>query len=83
MALPDTTALWRPEDYLALDRRAETKSEFLDGAIVAMTGGSAEHSRIKFDLARSIGNRLAGGPGEGYDSDRAFGSTPCAMPTRT
>jgi Uma2 family endonuclease len=30
-----------PEEYLALERRAEYKSEYIDGEIVAMTGGGS------------------------------------------
>ena len=33
-------------DYLDLEARSETKHEFIDGAIVPMTGGSLNHSRI-------------------------------------
>lgn len=69
MAMPDTVVTWRPEEYVALERRSETKSEYVDGAIVAMTGGSVEHSRIKFDLARILGSQLAAGSCQGYDSD--------------
>ena len=41
--------------------------EFRDGKIVAMSGGSINHSRIVSDTARSLGNRLAGGPCETFD----------------
>ena len=34
------------EDYLTLERRAEFKSEFIDGVIVAMSGASMNHNRI-------------------------------------
>ena len=35
-----------PEDYLALERRAEFKSEYFDGEIFAMRGASEAHSLI-------------------------------------
>ena len=38
------------EDYLALDRAAEYKSEFIDGEMYAKSGGSYRHS----DLAGAI-----------------------------
>ena len=38
------------EDYLALDRAAEYKSEFVEGEMYAMSGGSYRHS----DLAGAI-----------------------------
>lgn len=34
------------EQYFALERQAETKSEFHDGQIYAMAGGSANHARL-------------------------------------
>jgi Uma2 family endonuclease len=42
------------DEYLRLDRQAETKSEFHDGQMLAMAGGSLNHSL----LANSIGALL-------------------------
>lgn len=47
-----------PEEYLALERRAETKSEYLDGAIFAMSGASRRHNRIGLNLAFSLDSQL-------------------------
>ena len=33
------------EQYLALEETAEYKSEYLDGEIIPMTGGSTNHNR--------------------------------------
>ena len=38
------------EEYLALDRAAEFRSEFFDGEIVAMSGGSMRHARLKVNV---------------------------------
>jgi Uma2 family endonuclease len=38
------------EQYLAMDRAAEFRSEFLDGEIVAMSGASMRHSRLQANL---------------------------------
>jgi Uma2 family endonuclease len=38
--------LMTAEEYLALDRAAEFRSEFLDGEIIAMSGGSMRHSGL-------------------------------------
>jgi Uma2 family endonuclease len=35
-----------PEQYLALEEKTECKSEYHDGAIIPMTGGSLNHNRI-------------------------------------
>ena len=37
---------YTPEEYLALEEAAEFKSEYHDGEIVPMTGGSINHNRI-------------------------------------
>ena len=40
------------QDYLATERAADFKSEFVGGEMYAMSGGSARHSRL---AARVIG----------------------------
>ncbi len=47
------------EEYLALEEKAEFRSEFENGEIVAMAGGSLNHAQITVNLARYIGNRLS------------------------
>ena len=58
-----------PQEYLARERQAQTKSEYIGGDILAMAGGSPNHSRIASDARRSLGNRLADKPCELFDSD--------------
>ena len=41
---PTTDSYVSPEDYLALERRNEFKSEYLDGEVRAMTGASRRHN---------------------------------------
>src|SRR5271165_4639570 len=38
------------EQYLATDRAAEFKSEFFDGEMVAMSGGSMRHADLQSNL---------------------------------
>lgn len=45
-------------DYLVIERAAAFKSEFFDGEMFAMAGGSPTHSLIATNLARVLGNRL-------------------------
>jgi Uma2 family endonuclease len=56
-------------EYLEIERRAEFKSEFLDGEMFAMAGGTGTHSLIKCNLIRAIGNQLKESPCRVYDSD--------------
>ncbi len=46
------------EDYLALEAESDIKYEFHDGFIVAMAGGSPEHSQIGANFIRYAGNAL-------------------------
>ncbi len=50
------------EQYLAIERAAEFKSEFYDGVMYAMSGASYEHSLINANLLINLGNQLRGGP---------------------
>ena len=49
-----------PEEYLERERKAETKSEYYNGEILAMSGGSPRHSLIAANLVRELGNALKG-----------------------
>jgi Uma2 family endonuclease len=57
------------EEYLALDRAAELRSEFLDGEIIAMSGGSVRHSRLQMNLGFQIRTALKGTDCEAFSSD--------------
>jgi len=46
--------LLTPEEYLALERDAEYKSEYFDGIIVGMAGAKPEHSTLTFNLTGEI-----------------------------
>jgi Uma2 family endonuclease len=57
------------EEYLALDRAAEFRSEFLDGEIIAMSGGSARHSKLQVNLTLEIETALRGTPCQTFSAD--------------
>src|SRR5437764_1115106 len=67
MSSQPTTQL-TPEEYLAIERRAEYKSEYIDGEMVAMMGASRRHNLIAANITREIGQQLKGRPCEGYAS---------------
>ena len=50
---------YTPEEYLALEDKAEFRSEFVDGEIVAMAGGSLDHAQITFNIAKNLDRRLS------------------------
>ena len=60
---------YTPQEYLALERQAEFKSEYLDGIIVAMAGGRREHNLIAINLASETRSQLKGRPCEVFVSD--------------
>lgn len=47
-------------EYLAIERQAETKSEFLDGEMFAMSGANYRHNVIVSNLLRDLGRSLRG-----------------------
>lgn len=57
------------EDYLAWERQAETKSEYLDGEVFAMTGASRPHNLITLNVAASLHGQLKGRGCEAYVGD--------------
>jgi Uma2 family endonuclease len=59
-----------PEEYLAIERKAEFKSEFFNGEMFAMAGARAPHNAIKENLIIRLGNQLWGGPCRSYSSDQ-------------
>lgn len=58
-----------PEEYLAIEREAETKSEFFGGVMYAMAGGSMRHSAISANLIGALQNALRGRPCQVFTSD--------------
>ena len=57
------------EEYLALERAAEYKSEFYSGEIFAMAGASEQHNLIVANLVRELGLQLKKRPCKTYPSD--------------
>jgi Uma2 family endonuclease len=57
------------EEYLAIDRAAEFRSEFVDGEIIAMSGGSPRHSKLQINLALEVETALRGTPCQAFSSD--------------
>lgn len=51
---------YTPEEYLALEETAEFKSEYHDGEIVPMTGGTTNHNRIARNMLIALSLQLRG-----------------------
>jgi Uma2 family endonuclease len=57
------------EQYLSLDRAAESRSEFLAGEMFAMSGASMQHGRLQRNLITQLTVSLGVGPSEAFGSD--------------
>jgi Uma2 family endonuclease len=51
-----------PQEYLAIERQAKTKSEYLHGEMFAMSGASVRHNYITINLAGEIRQELKSRP---------------------
>ena len=45
---------YTPAEYLELEEKAEYKSEYRDGEIIPMTGGTTNHNKIALDFCRNF-----------------------------
>ena len=58
MSLPNPVEKLSEADYLRLERAAQFKSQFYDGEMFAMSGGTRWHSLITGNLIRELGTAL-------------------------
>lgn len=66
---PQIQARFSPQEYLALERAADVKSEYVDGEIVAMAGASRNPNVITLHIGGELDRQLRGLPCEAYVSD--------------
>lgn len=60
---------YTPEQYLAMERRAQHKSEYYRGEIFAMAGATREHNLIVLSVGSQLRDQLRKRPCEVYPSD--------------
>jgi Uma2 family endonuclease len=58
-----------PEEYLALERQAEDKSEYFNGVAYAMSGASLNHNKIVANVIGELVQQLKGRPCSVLPSD--------------
>jgi len=58
-----------PQQYLEIERSAERKSEYYNGEMFLMSGGTRKHGKVIDNLSRSLGNRLDDKPCFAYSSE--------------
>jgi len=69
MSSAATKRRFTPQDYLALERKSETRSEYYKGEIFAMSGASREHNLIAGNVNAEIRDQILDRPCESYPSD--------------
>ena len=72
---------YTPEEYLALERQAEYKSEYFDGEIFAMTGASRRHNLVAGNVLASLHGQLRKRLCEIYPSDMRVKVSPTGLYT--
>jgi Uma2 family endonuclease len=68
-ALPQPKPYLTPEEYLALERQAETKSEYWQGETYALAGASTAHTIIGANTLAELVMQLKGRPCTVHTSD--------------
>lgn len=69
MSQPEPVRRYSAAEYLALERAAVTKSELVNGEIVAMSGASLDHNVITGNVFYVLRQQLAGHPCRAFLSD--------------
>jgi Uma2 family endonuclease len=80
MSLPQTVESYTVDEYLALERRADERSEYLDGQVFLMAGESPEHGVICTNISGQLYAQLRGGPCQVFSKDMKVRSGPAPKP---
>lgn len=70
MTQPQPVKRFTPEEYYLLEREASYRSDFYDGEIFAMAGGTSRHSVIAVNIAGELRQQLKGKPCAPYESNQ-------------
>ena len=72
---------YTPEEYLALERQAQCKSEYYAGEVFAMAGASRWHNLIVANVIGELRSQLKGRPCTTYPSDMRVKISPTGLYT--
>lgn len=70
-----------PEEYLALERKADYKSEYVNGEIFAMSGASEQHNLIVLNVAVALHTQFRNRPCKVYANDMRVKVSPTGLYT--
>lgn len=62
MTTQPTSTLLTPDEYLAVERESEFRSEYVDGVVYAMTGASLNHIQVVSNVTAELVVQLRGRP---------------------
>jgi Uma2 family endonuclease len=62
--------IYTPDEYLELELASETRSEYRNGAIIPMTGGTPDHNELAINLAALLKSALRGKPYRIFATDQ-------------
>lgn len=62
--------IYTPEEYLELELASETRSEYCNGEIIPMTGGTPDHNELAINLASLLKSILRGKPYRIFATDQ-------------
>ena len=65
-----------PEEYLAWERKADTKHEYLRGEIIALSGASYQHTLITMNISGELYVQLKGTPCTVHTNDMRVRTSP-------
>ena len=81
MSAQSQLATLTPEEYLAIERQAQCKSEYFEGEIFAMSGASPEHNQIAANVLAEIHTQLKKRPCRVFMSDMRVKVSPTGLYT--
>ena len=64
-----TKVYYSPQEYLELEAQSEQRNEYLDGQIIPMAGGKANHNTIALNLSSALNYNLRKKPYRVFMSD--------------
>lgn len=69
MSLPQPQPTFSADDYLAWETTQDTRSEFVNGQVFAMAGGTLEHNAATLATGSTLRQHLKGSPCRAFVSD--------------
>jgi Uma2 family endonuclease len=73
MSIAQPIRRFTPQEYYRLERAADCKSDYYDGEIFNMSGGTSRHSLICANLVGELSRKLKGRQPTTYDSNLRLG----------